>query len=251
MNAIAIIACPNRLDNAAFGFYDAYSKDQNGEGVIMADGVTKPELSLQPRTGLSLQSTVEEQLLSGMDVTDAHFVGETLQDVGGTLMEFSGCIFERCTFGTLAFKRMSFVDCAFEKCELCNCRMPDATFQRVSFAGCRMTGLEITNAALMNATFDSCMLDYLSVADSKLERVLWHSCPMRESLWSNVKLGKTRFESCNLKQAQWTYTSLKDIDMTTCELEGWAINPADLRGIRVASAQAILLSTMLGIVIAD
>lgn len=54
----------------------------------------------------------------------------------GKTLDFSGCRFERCTFGEMDFKRIGFVDCVFEKCEMSNLRLVNAAFQRVRLIDC-------------------------------------------------------------------------------------------------------------------
>ena len=150
--------------------------------------VAAPVVSAQLREEESLAEAIERALDEDGDLRGMHFTGETLDAMEGGTLDISGCVFERCVFTEMDFKRLSFVDCVFDKCEWSNLRMVSATFQRVSFRNCRMTGVEIMRGVLMNASFDACMLDYASLSETKLDRVSFAECRMRESLWAAVRI---------------------------------------------------------------
>ncbi|MEG1471625.1 MAG: pentapeptide repeat-containing protein [Clostridia bacterium] len=207
-------------------------------------------LSETLQAGEELQAVAQAALEADGDVFGFRFSQDHLQELTGTLLEFSGCVFEHCIFEPQSVKRISFVDCVFQKCELSNAKFDNATFQRTYFDNCRMTGVEFTRGTMMNVAFVECMLDYLSVAETKLDRVSFSDCRMRQSLWSSVKLQKATFQNADLIQTQWMRTSLAGLDMTSCEIEGWTIDLFDLRGLTVTAVQAVQLSGLLGIVIA-
>ena len=201
--------------------------------------------NLQDESGLEVSAAwaIEQN----EDLCGKHFTDETLTFATGQSFDISNCIFERCTFGELDFKRISFADCIFDKCEWSNVRLVNATFQRVRFQNCRMTGLEMLHGVLMNTVFDSCMMDYLSLSETKLDRVGFSGCRMRDSLWSEVRMPKVRFENADLCKAQWMRTPLVGIDMSSCIIDGWNISLFDLRGIKLTAAQVISLSGLLGV----
>ena len=201
--------------------------------------------SLQEDFGLEM--SVEQAIEQNEDLCGRHFKDETLSFAAGQAFDVSNCIFERCTFGELDFKRISFADCIFDKCEWSNVHLSNATFQRVCFQNCRMTGLEMVRGVLMNTAFDSCMMDYLSLSETKLDRALFSDCRIRESLWSEVRMPKVRFENADLCKAQWMRTPLAGVDMSSCVIDGWNISLFDLRGVKLTAAQVISLSGLLGV----
>lgn len=210
-----------------------------------------PMMSAQLPLGDSLTEAVERALNEDGDLRGMRFVGETLEALEGGTLDISGCVFERCVFTEMDFKRLSFVDCVFDKCEWSNLRMVSAAFQRVAFRNCRMTGVEMMRGVLMNTAFDACMLDYASFSETKMDRVRFQECRMRESLWADVKLGKVRFDGADLTRAQWMRTPLMGMDMSSSVIDGWNITLFDLRGAKVTAAQVISLSGLLGVEIVE
>lgn len=213
--------------------------------------IVPPVFAAPLQKGDSLRMAAEQALDKGEDLVARHFCDEALEDFEGRTLDISGCLFERCRFGALDFKRLSFVDCVFDKCEWSNVRLTDATCQRVQFRNCRMTGLEILRGMLMNTVFESCMLDYASFSETRLDRVMFENCRMRESLWGDVKLGKTRFSNADLTRAQWIRTPLAGIDMSHSLIGGWNISLFDLRGVKITAAQVIELSGLMGVEIVE
>ena len=210
-----------------------------------------PELPTELETGADLQNAAEEAATAQQDVMGLRFVESSLGGVAGVCLEFSACVFERCAFRENDVKRVSFVDCVLDHCDLSNMRFDRATFQRVRFQNCRMTGVSFGDAALMNALFQSCAMDYASFSDTKLDRVCLAENRMRESVWASVAMSHVAWVKNDLTRAQWHRTPLKGMDMRTCEVEAWAIDTGDLRGVRVTPLQALELSRLLGLVIED
>ena len=198
-------------------------------------------------TEASLEETVAQALDEDGDIIGRCFRDETLEAVSGRTLDFSGCRFERCTFGEWELSRLSFVDCVFEKCEWSNARLENCTLQRVEFHHCRLTGAEWLRGTVINVLFDGCMMDYASFSETKLDRVFLRDCRMRESLWADVKLSKARFEGTDLRRAQWIRTPLMGQDMSSCEIGGWNISLFDLKGVKVTAQQLIELSGLLGV----
>ena len=213
----------------------------------MADWKLAAPESTAYKAGYDLADVAHGALEQDGDVNGYRFTGGRLWDDGGKTLEFSNCVFERCTFGELDVGRMSFVDCVFDKCELSNLRITNAAFQRVSFRSCRMTGMECLRCVLMSVLFEECMMDYLSLSETKLDRVQFTDCRLRESLWADVKLPKVRFERADLSRAQWMRTPLSGVNLSSCIISGWNITLFDLRGAKVTAAQVIELSGLLGV----
>ena len=90
-------------------------------------------------------------------------------------------------------------------------------------------------------------MNYLSLSEGKLDRVEWNGCKMQESLWADIRMLKVAFRQCDLMRAQWIRTPLQGVDMSTCSVSGWTISLQDLRGMRVAPAQAVELCGLLGV----
>ena len=57
--------------------------------------------------------------------------------------------------------------------------------------------------------------------------------------------------ACNLSRAEIRETSLKGLDVTSCDIEGVAVDLPSLRGLKVNREQAMGLAALLGLVIED
>ncbi|MEA5000098.1 MAG: pentapeptide repeat-containing protein [Candidatus Limiplasma sp.] len=136
-----------------------------------------------------LAEAVSLALTQQNDIDGLTFAADTLREVTGGTLEFSGCRFSHCTFADLHFKRISFVDCLFDHCDWSALHLANATFQRVKWVDSRLTGCEFQNAALMNVLLSGCTADYLALMDVKLTRVSLHQCRLRESLWRSEVYG--------------------------------------------------------------
>jgi hypothetical protein len=64
------------------------------------------------------EDAVTEALASRSDIDGVRFDGDEASGVEGTALEFSACLFERCTLDDWSVKRLSFVDCVFDHCDL-------------------------------------------------------------------------------------------------------------------------------------
>lgn len=99
--------------------------------------IAAPQTEKERPLGISLMDAVGQALNEDGDLRGMRFADEALEAMEGGTLDISGCIFERCTFAEMDFKRLSFVDCVFDKCEWSNLRIVNAAFQRVSFRNCR------------------------------------------------------------------------------------------------------------------
>ena len=97
----------------------------------------KPDVPAFPDDAM-LEETVEDALENGVDIEHKRFYGEEMPFVHGRMVEFNGCIFEKCTFGENEIERIVFVDCIFKKCDLSRFNLQKSTLQRVQFSECRM-----------------------------------------------------------------------------------------------------------------
>ncbi len=212
-----------------------------------AISAVQPPNLLQALIDLPLADTIEAALRNHADIDGARFADGTANEVVGAALEFSGCVFERCTFGDWECKRVCFVDCLLDHCDLSGISLPSVTFQRVRFQDCRLTGAAFLQAALMNVLLESCSGDYLTLSQAKCTHVQWKDCRLRESLWQEVVWKSAAFAACDLTGAQLLRTPMAGMNMATCTLDSLRIDPYDLRGMQVTPSQAIMFCALLGL----
>ena len=204
--------------------------------------------SLQP---MPLREALGEALTSQSDVEGKHFTDDAFTDSHIDVLEFSGCLFERCTFTVLPFKRLFFVDCCFSHCDFSGAKLENTTFQRVLWQESRLTGCDFIKASLSNVSFLSCTADLIGFADTKLTKVAFTQCRLRESLWQNIRHKDVIMDACDLTSAQISDMPMAGMNMTTCVLEGIKIGLPDLRGMAVTALQGVQLCRLFGLKIIE
>ena len=208
-----------------------------------------PEISSDLNSLVDLQSASEEALEKHIDIGHHRFADHGMKGVAGNVLEFTGCVFERCRFQEADVKRMSFVDCFFDHCDMSNMRFLNTTFQRTHFKNCRMIGADFSETTMMNTNFEACAMDYAGFTHTKIKQTQWTTCCLRESLWTEVNFQHIFLIDSDFTGSEWQQTPLKGLDFTACKIEGIRIAPQALAGLKVTMSQAVELSRLLGIVI--
>jgi uncharacterized protein YjbI with pentapeptide repeats len=208
--------------------------------------IQPPNLA-QMVTDLPLTETIQSALHNRADIDSARFTDDAATDISGALLEFSGCLFERCTFHDWDLKRICFVDCLLDHCDISGMSLANVTFQRVRFQNCRLTGTAFLQAALMNVSLEGCSGDYFTLTQAKCTHVQWKDCRLKESVWQEVVWKSAAFAACDLTGAQVLRTPMAGMYMTTCTLDSLRIDPYDLRGMKVTPSQAIMFCALLGL----
>ena len=197
-----------------------------------------------------LDKAVEYALESGEDVEKGRFYGEALPSVPETV-DFRGCRFDKCDLSALNDSRVSFVDCVLDHCDLSGTVLLRCTLQRVKLINCRLTGIRFSEGTLMNVLFEDCQMDYCSFDKEKVQHVSIKRCTMKESIFVECKWQNFELEDCDVDGSEWSRTPLKGLDLTKSRFTYLRVDPAALRGMKVTSLQAMALSRLLGLVIAD
>lgn len=195
----------------------------------------------------SLSEQITLALKQATDIDGLCFRHDAAQDWTGTTLNFSGCVFERCTLSGWAFKRVGFTDCRFSHCDLSGLKLQNVTLHRVQLEDCRLTGTELMRASVTDTTFQGCAADYLALSECKAQRAVWRGSRLRESLWQDVSLKDAVLDQCDLTSAQFRYTPLANVSLATCTLDALQVDPVDLRGVSVSALQALQLCGLFGI----
>ena len=72
---------------------------------------------------------------------------------------------------------------------------------------------------------------------------------MCEGSLSMCTMDNVLFEHTDFSECEFAHTKLKDIDLSSCELDGFAVTPEDLKGVIVNEEQAVACAKLLGIVV--
>ena len=94
-------------------------------------------------------------------------------------------------------------------------------------------------------------MDYSSFDKEKVQHVLINRCTMKESIFVDCRWQNLDLMDCDVDGSEWSRTSLKGLNLRKCRFSSLRVDPAALRGLKVTSLQAMALSRLLGLVIAD
>ena len=174
----------------------------------------KPEAPVIPaklREDGEVEEIVRQAIRTKDDVEGRRFERQPLEDVDFGVLQFTGCVFEKCVFSDWEMRRLDLVDCVFSHCEMGNLFFPAFAMRRLRFEHCRMTGVTFAEG------------------------------------WTECRLGRIRLEENDLSRSQWSHTPLKGADVSTCQLDGIRMTPSDLQGLRISTEQALILCGLLGV----
>lgn len=198
-----------------------------------------------------LEQAVQDALQGGMDIEHCHFYGEEMPDGSGRMLEFSGCVFEKCTLGEMDIQRLVFVDCRFIKCDLSRCNFRKATLQRVQFQECRLTGAAFDGSSLMSVHFSDCQMDFCNFSNAKAQQLHMQHCAMKENAFIGFKWKSWLLDDCDMQGCEFAETSLKGMDVSNCEIGHWLVDAKALNGLKVTQAQALGFAALLGLQLTD
>ena len=123
----------------------------------------KPEAPVIPaklREDGELKEIVRQAIRTKDDVEGRRFERQRLEDMVFGVLQFTGCVFEKCLFSDWEMRRLDLVDCVFSHCEMGNLFFPAFAMRRLRFEHCRMTGVTFAEGAMNDVTFADCMMDY-------------------------------------------------------------------------------------------
>ncbi len=198
-----------------------------------------------------LDEAVENALADGEDIENCRFYGDAFPETSGRLIEFHGCVFEKCTIGENEIERMVFTDCVFVRCDMSRCNLKKSTLQRVEFRECRLIGASFENAVLMSVSFGKCQMDFCNFSNAKAQHLLMQECSMKENAFISYKWKEWTMRLCDLTGCEFGDTSLKGLDVTDCLIGNWHTDLYALRGLKVTKEQAVTFAGLLGLNIMD
>ncbi|MFS0728029.1 pentapeptide repeat-containing protein [Paenibacillus sp. 1P07SE] len=142
-----------------------------------------------------------------------------------------------------------WVDVVFEHCDLSNLDLSGAVMHRVEFRDCKLMGLDLSDATLRHVSFAHCDMRYLNLRYADLRRVTFDQCALANADCYQGAFQEVELTRSNLDQIQLTGVKLAGLDLSTCEFSAIDAEPGDLRGCRIAPAQAIAFAPLLGLIV--
>ncbi len=217
------------------------------------------KVKVQPPVIADLQQTedmnahIAALLAQHEDPQNLHFKNETFEYVPPSQgrLEFCGCVFEKCAFGNKDAKGLSFVDTVFKGCDLSNVNFSKSTFMRVAFVDCKALGTGFSDAVWNNVLIQNGIFRYAYISASKLGNVLFAQSDQSNLALEQCTLKSVAFTDCSLEKSEFSFTPLRGIDFSSCSIRGISAHLSDLKGVCIASHQALDLMDLLGVVLID
>ncbi len=131
--------------------------------------------------------------------------------------------------------------------------MEGAWLDRCDFVDCSAPGLNLLRARLSNVSFAACDLSFANFSETRIGPVTARDARFVEAAMQGAKLGKLRLDGCDLTRVDVFKASLKGVDVSRCAFSAPVVSSdyRELRGLTVNAEQALALSGLLGIGIAD
>lgn len=156
---------------------------------------------------------------------------------------FDGVVFRSCEFDSVDWSGSTFRDVVFRGCRFIRCNMEGCWLSRCDFVDCSAPGLNLLKARLSSVSFGSCDLSYANLSEGRIGPMTACDTRLREAAFQGAKLGQIRLDGCDLTR----------VDVSRCTFAAPVVSGDyhELRGLTVNAEQALALSGLLGIQLAD
>ena len=177
--------------------------------------------------------------LSGEDHMATLFADVDMTETSGTGATFDSCVFRGVRFNSAHLTEFAFTSCVFdgcvffdaklERCKFVGSRFVDCRFDLLRVEGGNWSFTDLHRGALAGAQFDGVRFREADLAGIKATGVVLVGCDL---------------SGADLEQADLTNADLRGSDLSTLDPLS-----ANLTGVVVSEAQAILLAETLGLVV--
>lgn len=166
---------------------------------------------------------------------------------------FDDVVFRSCVFDGVDWNGSTFRDVVFRGCRFIRCNMEGCWLNRCDFVDCSAPGLNLLRARLSSVSFVSCDLSYANFSEGRIGPLAARDTRLTEAALQGAKLGQLRLDNCDLTRVDVFKTSLSGVDVSRCAFAAPVVSGdyRELRGLIVNAEQALALSGLLGIQLAD
>ncbi|MDY2777831.1 MAG: pentapeptide repeat-containing protein [Collinsella sp.] len=189
-----------------------------------------------------------DALVCGKALVDVELVYEDILEATFDTVLFRSCVFEAVDFSRCTFRNVRFEECRFIRCEA-----ERSWFSRCDLVSCSAPGFNMLGSRLDRVLFREVDLSYANMSEVKATQVLMRGSRLAEAAICDARLGHVALDDCDLYRIDIRGTKLSGIDLSSCRFEAPVLTEGyrELSGAIVSAQQALDLSALLGIVIAD
>ncbi|MEG1407199.1 MAG: pentapeptide repeat-containing protein [Ruthenibacterium sp.] len=209
-----------------------------------------PVIPAQLETEISLAEAFAMAAADGQALTSYAFSGETAAGLSLADADYKGCTFRQCRFTGAEMTDIFFQNVIFDTCDFSGVHAVSASLQKCVFTHCRISGANFSNAGISDVRFVDCHAEDMAFAEALLKNVQFTDCRLSGAVFSDLRPRSVfAFENCALRRAEFLHTTLKGQNLTSCDIDGLALEGPELRGAVVTALQACELAKLLGVII--
>ncbi len=190
----------------------------------------------------------DEEPISNTVISDLE-----LSEINAHEATFDTVVFRDCTFDTAIFSGCTLRDVRFINCRFIRCFFDRAWLSRVDFIDCSAPGISLLQTRLAHVTARNTDFSYANLSETSIDQLRLSSCRLVEAAMQLAKIKRISLEGCDLTRLDVYRTPLTGIDLSDCTFVAPTLSQDyhELRGAIVSPDQALDLSRLLGIRIAD
>lgn len=209
---------------------------------------TKQTQGIQtPRIPKLAQTDAPASLEYGMDYSRQSWVGAdfSLQKTGGVV--FEQIRLKRANLNGLEFNKSRLVDVIMEACDLSGVICANMRFQRAEILDSRLIGTNFLESEFDDVTFKDGNLENIIFVSGTQRHTRYQNCNLRNARFEDADLSGVIFDKCDLTGAYFRGAKLNGTDFRGSIINGMKLDPKDVRGVIIESAQAAQIVTLLGL----
>lgn len=162
-------------------------------------------------------------------------------------IEMIGVKLNACRLCGSSMERGYFKGTSFTGCDLSNVRFCESTFREVVFTNCKLTGAVFSESVFDRAEFVNCSGKYTVFSACELKKSAFRECSMPEIGFGGAKFSAVKLSDNNFRQCDLVHAKMAGLDLSSCDIGGAVMIPAELKNVTVNYEQALTAAELLGI----
>ena len=188
--------------------------------------------------------TFEPTRFSSCKLANTRFHGCALFDV----QQKKGCTFAFCDIQAAEAVKCNFATSSFERCDLYNVRAVECSFRGAQFHGSTFTKALSKRSALTKAAFDKCNFSFADLSGLQLQSCEFLSCKFSEASFIDTDLSHATMLACALDRAEWDRAKLRQADLRGSQISGLNLAVlSDYAGLTISESEQSEILKQLGV----
>jgi uncharacterized protein YjbI with pentapeptide repeats len=212
----------------------------------------KPTQGIQlPHIPKLSQTDAPASLENGMDYSMQFWVRADLSLQKANRITLEQIRFKRGNLNGLELSKSRLVDVAMETCDLSGAACTQIRLQRTEIADSRLIGINFLESEFDDVILKNSNFENLVFVLGHQKHTRYRNCNLRNARFEDTDLSGVIFDKCDLTGAHFRNVKLNGADFRGSIISEMALDPKEVRGIIIESAQAAQFVTLLGISIKE